>query len=148
MRNHRHSRKKEKAEMKPVNLTIVTTIIATFAISMFAFQLTTVEAGNNVSPSATPNPRKKGSKTIQPPITKSTSKRTAQKPAGLIKELTFPELRKRNAGYWELGEDGVVKKTKVKAKVTGYQQGDTLTHERRKQPRKRSTQRRMHKPIK
>ena len=44
--------------MKKANLTIIATIIATFVISMFAFQPTTTEASNNVSPTATPSPRK------------------------------------------------------------------------------------------
>lgn len=44
--------------MKKVNLTIIATIIATFVISMFAVQPTVTEASNNVSPSATPSPRK------------------------------------------------------------------------------------------
>lgn len=44
--------------MKKVNLTIIATIIATFVISMFAVQPTVTEANNNVSPSATPSPRR------------------------------------------------------------------------------------------
>ena len=44
--------------MKKVNSIIIATIIATFVISMFAFQTTTTEASNNVSPTATPSPRK------------------------------------------------------------------------------------------
>ena len=42
--------------MKKVNLIIIATIIATFVISMFAFQSTTTEASNNGAlPSATPS---------------------------------------------------------------------------------------------
>ena len=44
--------------MKKVNLIIIATIMATFAISMFAFQPTKAEASNKVLPTATPTPRK------------------------------------------------------------------------------------------
>jgi hypothetical protein len=53
--------------MKKANLTIVATIIATFVISMIAFQPTATEASNNVSPAATPSPRGKRPRTIQSP---------------------------------------------------------------------------------
>ena len=45
--------------MKKINLTIIATIIATFAIAIFAFQPTTTGASNNASPSATPRKIKK-----------------------------------------------------------------------------------------
>ena len=44
--------------MKKANLTIIATIIATFVISMFAFQPAKAEAGNGVVPNAMPTPRK------------------------------------------------------------------------------------------
>lgn len=44
--------------MKKANSIIFATIIATFVISMFAFQPTTTDASNNISPTATPSPRK------------------------------------------------------------------------------------------
>ena len=44
--------------MKKVNLTIIATIIATFVISIFAIQPTTIEASNNVSPKVSATPRK------------------------------------------------------------------------------------------
>lgn len=37
---------------------LIATIIATFVISMFAIQPTATEASNNVTPNATPSPRK------------------------------------------------------------------------------------------
>ena len=52
--------------MKKVNLIIIATIIATFFIAMFAFQPTTTEAANNVSPSAMPTPRKIRAKAKKP----------------------------------------------------------------------------------
>ena len=45
--------------MKKANLTIIACIIAILVFSMIAFQPTTTEASNNVSPTATPSPRKK-----------------------------------------------------------------------------------------
>lgn len=72
--------------MKKFNLTVIACIIATFVLSMIAFQPTTIEASNNVSPTATPSPRKKRLKTIQSPkpiqspITRSrTSRQSRQK---------------------------------------------------------------------
>ena len=63
--------------MKKVNLTIIATIMATFAIAMFAFQPTTTEANNNVSPTATPSPRKiKSVPKSTPKLTKSKRKTT------------------------------------------------------------------------
>jgi hypothetical protein len=53
--------------MKRTNLTIVATIIATFVISTIAFQSTVTEASNNISPTATPSPRKKRPIAIQSP---------------------------------------------------------------------------------
>ena len=44
--------------MTKFNLTVIATIIATFAIAMFAFQPTITEASNNVSPLASATPRK------------------------------------------------------------------------------------------
>ena len=44
--------------MKKANLTIIATIIAALAFSMFAFQSTATEASTNVSPTAVPTPRK------------------------------------------------------------------------------------------
>jgi len=44
--------------MKKANSIIIATIIATFVISMFAFQPTKTEASNNILPLATPSPRK------------------------------------------------------------------------------------------
>ncbi len=47
--------------MKKFNLTIIAIIIATFVISMFAFQPTATEASSNTIPSATPRKRIKSS---------------------------------------------------------------------------------------
>lgn len=44
--------------MKKGNSIIIAIIIATFVISIFVFQPTKTEASNNVSPTATPSPRK------------------------------------------------------------------------------------------
>ena len=44
--------------MKKVNSIIIATFIATFIISIFAFQPTATEASNGVVPTATPSPRK------------------------------------------------------------------------------------------
>ena len=44
--------------MKKANSIIIATIVATFAFSMIAFRPTTTEASNNISPTATPSPRK------------------------------------------------------------------------------------------
>jgi hypothetical protein len=75
--------------MKKTNLTIVATIIATCVFSMIAFQPITIEASNNVSPTATPSPRKKrpiaiqSPKPIQSPITKTRTKNTTYKEGGV-----------------------------------------------------------------
>jgi hypothetical protein len=53
--------------MKKVNIPIIATIIATFVISMIAFQPTT-EASKNPTPSATPRKRRT-IKPIQSPVT-------------------------------------------------------------------------------
>lgn len=44
--------------MKKVNYIVIATIIATFVISMFAFQPTTIEASDGVMPNAMPTPRR------------------------------------------------------------------------------------------
>jgi len=44
--------------MKKANLIIIATIIGTLVISIVTFQPTATEASNNVSPTATPSPRK------------------------------------------------------------------------------------------
>ncbi len=77
--------------MKKANLTIIAIIIATFVFSMFAFQPTTTEAGNNVLPSATPSPRKKRpSVAIQSPRTiqalKQSSSSRTNKPSGIMQD--------------------------------------------------------------
>ncbi len=82
--------------MKNTNLTIIATIIATFVISMFAFQPIVTEASNNVSPTATPSPRKirkMPRKSIEvendethitrKPITKAKTKKSAYKEGGM-----------------------------------------------------------------
>lgn len=75
--------------MKKANSIIIATIIATFVISMFAFQPTATEASNNVSPSATPSPRKKRLKTIQSPrpiqspITRNRTSRQSRQRRGI-----------------------------------------------------------------
>ena len=64
--------------MKKLNVTIIATIIATFAIAMFAFQPTTTGASNNASPSATPRKIKKA----VPNPTGTTSPIVRNKPNG------------------------------------------------------------------
>jgi hypothetical protein len=64
----------------------VATIIATFVISMIAFQPTATEASNNVSPTATPSPRGKRPIAIQSPITKVKT-RTTKNPKWEVSEL-------------------------------------------------------------
>lgn len=91
--------------MKKANSIIIAIIIATFAISMFAFQSTTTEASNNAAPSATP--KKRLPRPIQSPITTIKAKKTV---------LSARDLD----GNWA-------------GKI--------------KQSRKRSTQKRQHKPI-
>lgn len=72
--------------MKKANLTIIATIIATFGITMFAFQPTT-EAGNNVLPSATPSPRKKQlPMVIQSPKPSSSRTSRTNKPSGIMQD--------------------------------------------------------------
>ncbi len=82
--------------MKKANLIIIATIIATFVISMFAFQPTATEASNNVSPTVTPSPRAKRPKTIQSPVT---VKRTKVKSTKTFKSVgglsTETERRKQ-----------------------------------------------------
>jgi hypothetical protein len=94
--------------MTKANLTIIATIIATFVISMIAFQPTAIEASNNVSPTATPSPRN-------------------------IKKMPRQQIEVEN------DETHLTRKvtTKIKAKKPMANLGDTATHERRKQPRKR-----------
>lgn len=65
--------------MKKKNSIITVTIIATFVFSIVAFQPTVTEANNNVSPTATPSPRK--IRKIDP--------RRKRKPANVI---DFPDL--------------------------------------------------------
>ncbi len=78
--------------MKKVNLTIIATVIATFVVSMFAFQPTATEAGNNATPSATPR-RIRGIPAPTPsPITRSKTK-TATTNLG---DTATHERRKRN----------------------------------------------------
>ncbi len=80
--------------MKKANLTIIATIIATFVISMFAFQPTTIEAGNNVSPTATPSPRGKLPKPIQSPATKVKTKKTGVR-EGRVNDTTYRTKQSR-----------------------------------------------------
>lgn len=74
--------------MKKNNLTIIAVIIITFVFSMIAFQPTT-EASSNVTPMATPSPRKKrplaiqSPKPIQSPIIKTRTKKTTYKEGGV-----------------------------------------------------------------
>ncbi len=75
--------------MKKANLTIIATIIATIVISMFAFQPTTTEASNNVSPSATPSPRTKRPTTIRSPVI---VKRTKVKSTTTFKSVSGLEV--------------------------------------------------------
>ena len=80
--------------MKRENLTIIATIIVAFIISMFAFQPTATEASNNVSPSATPSPRRKrikaiqSPKPIQSPITTIRTKKPSYKEGG-VNDTTY-----------------------------------------------------------
>ncbi len=71
--------------MKKINLTVIATIIATFIISIVAFQPTTTEASNNVVPNMTPSPRTKRPKTIQSPkpIQSPITTRSKLKPKGI-----------------------------------------------------------------
>ena len=52
--------------MNKEKVTIIATIIATFVISVFAFQPTSTEAANNVSPSVMPTPRNRRVKAKKP----------------------------------------------------------------------------------
>jgi hypothetical protein len=80
--------------VKKFNLTIVATIIATFVISMIAFQPTAIEASNNISLTATPSPRGKRPITIQSPrpvqspITKTKTRKSRYKEGG-VNDTTF-----------------------------------------------------------
>jgi len=95
--------------MKKVNLTIVGSIIATFVISMFAFQPTTTEAGKNVSPMVSATPRKirkmpKPSIEVEndethltrKPTTKVKTKKPGYKEGGVNDTTTRKSRRKRN----------------------------------------------------
>ena len=99
--------------MKKTNSMVIATIIATFVLTMFAFQPTT-EAGNNVSPSATPSPRRKLPRPVQSPITVQ-----SPKPGSARTRRTS--------------------KPRVKSLVNNENLTDV--EKRRKQQRKRSTQR-------
>ena len=112
--------------MKKTNLTIVATIIATFVISIFAFQPTT-EASNSATPSATPK-RKRLPVAIQSPVTiqspKPSSARTKRtnKSKGIMQDY-YPHSNIRS---------------KIKRKgYTAIPELDANSNERRKSPRKR-----------
>lgn len=108
--------------MKKANLTIIATAIATFVISMIAFQPTTIEASNNVSPSATPSPRKirKTSRQsievendethlMRKPITKVKSKKSTYKEGG-VNDTTHRTRKikpKKPAGFQEISGIGM-----------------------------------------
>ena len=89
--------------MKKANSIIIATIIATFVISMFAFQPTVTNASNVVLPNATPSPRRKRLKTIQSPkpiqspITRTRSNQSRRKrgipaptPSPITKQIGVP----------------------------------------------------------
>ncbi|CAN5423612.1 hypothetical protein BH10ACI1_BH10ACI1_08470 [soil metagenome] len=93
--------------MKKVNYIVIVVIITTFVISMFAFQ-PTAEAGNNVSPTATPSPRKirkipkqtievENDEThlIRKPITKVKTKKPSYREGGVNDTTTRKTTRKR-----------------------------------------------------
>ncbi len=110
--------------MKKEKLTIIATIIAILVISLFAFQPTITEASSNISPTATPNPRKirklpKQSIEVEndethitrKPITKVKAKKPGVREGG-INDTTF-RSRKRNgapkkpAGFQEVSGIGM-----------------------------------------
>ena len=94
--------------MKIRNLTIMATIIATLVISMFAFQPTATEASNNVSPTATPSPRK-------------------------IRKLPKQSIEVENDETHITRKSG----TKVKTKKPGYREGgQNTTTNRTRKPKK------------
>jgi hypothetical protein len=159
--------KKVKGKMKKINLTIIVTLIATFVISIVAFQPTAIEASNNVSPTATPSPRKKrpiaiqSPKPIQSPITKTRTKNTTYKEGGVNDTTHRTRKPKKPSNFQEVSgigmevtsvrkkptvksaqynpkEVGIDKiKTKKSANFTGAE-GRTMSVElRKKQPRKR-----------
>ena len=147
--------------MKKVNLIIIATIIATFAIAMFAFQTIKTEASNNVSPLASATPRKirkmprqtievendethrtpktvaKGKTTIPSSVTRKTKVKpkkpnSFQEISGIGMEAR-KHPRRKSAQYnpKEVGIDKVVRRKASKNEVS------IETLERRKNPRKR-----------
>ncbi len=145
------SKSQEIVKMKKVNSIVITTIVATFVISMFAFQPATTEASNNVSPSATPSPRKirkmpgksfevENDEThlTRKSKTKVKTKRPAYKEGGL--NTTTHRTRKpiaKNNGWYNLPEvdDEVIRKRRTTKSSKNEVSIETL--ERRKQTRKR-----------
>ena len=112
--------------MKKVNAIIIVTILATFVISMFAFQPTTTETSNKVLPSATPSPRK---------IRKTKN------------VITFPEshaddLRRRTKKHKQVSGDGTTNHFRSKAKrIHKPNTGDGTTNHFR------TNKKRSHKPT-
>ena len=97
--------------MKKVNLTIIATIIATFAISMFAFQPTKIEVNNNALPSATPTKAKKPSKLIQKP--KTTAKHFG---ADLIEGSNIRRKKPNRRKFDHIGNFNKAQTTSIKHK--------------------------------
>lgn len=142
--------------MKKANLTIIATIIATFVFSMFAFQPTITEANDNVSPTATPSPRKmitkrKTSKGVweHSNIPPSNAKIKPKKPknftevSGLSVETQRKHPRRKSSAQYNPKEVGIDKIKAKKSTSFTSAEGRSMSLELRRKPRKGK---RVHKP--
>ena len=107
--------------MTKFNLTVIATIIATFAIAMFAFQPTTTEASNNVSPSPMPTPRK----------IKGTTKGVLVNNENVVEVSKQPRKIKKS-----VPNPTVTTSPIVANKANGWSWGETNTGKHRKQPKR------------